>query len=367
MDEFENLGRALAKMLGKRITGATSNAQPLRGGTLGDVRLVSGLATTTGGGCLPYMLVLKRRKRWERPADPGSWRREHDLYQSDLENAFGPELCWPKCYYSEIRDGVMELWLEHIDGVSGGSLGIDALELAALEWGRFQGRVAKEHTGLEDIVGLGDSGFVQRDFVHRYTKTHPRDLLVSEQCHIPGHIKDMLKTGAIRLLDGRSLEHSWLCSEGCDLPEHTKAMLIGIGDRKDELFSRLESLPTVLCHRDFWDENIFCFGGGIRVIDWDTAGWGFFGEDIASLIADGMDVGRFEENYRRLVPACVEGISEYMDAPDNAGTHILDMMLIRFGYRMAQQCMFTKPGGPKSWGWYALQKICEMRDAESNA
>jgi len=60
--------------------------------------------------------------------------------------------------------------------------------------------------------------------------------------------------------------------------------------KKSCLLRYFYGLPIVLCHRDFWIENIFLSQGKLRLIDWDCVGWGFAGEDIASLIADDKDV-----------------------------------------------------------------------------
>ena len=38
-------------------------------------------------------------------------------------------------------------------------------------------------------------------------------------------------------------------------------------------------------------------------MDWDTAGWGYLGEDMASLIADEADIEHMVEYYRRCIPA----------------------------------------------------------------
>jgi len=138
-------------------------------------------------------------------------------------------------------------------------------------------------------------------------------------------------------------------------------MLIDIDDRRNELFEIFGSLPIVLCHRDFWIENIFFADGAIKLIDWDTAGWGFPGEDVASLIADETDVERLEENYRRLVPAYLNGLSEYVDAPAADEMCIWEMILIKFGYRMMQEYMFSEANSDNSRSMNALRKLYEMR------
>ncbi len=80
----ETLGLVLSKMLGETIVQTDYQTERLHGGTLGDVRLVVGEAKTASGDHLPYKVVWKSQKKWGRPGDPGSWRREYDLYQEDL-------------------------------------------------------------------------------------------------------------------------------------------------------------------------------------------------------------------------------------------------------------------------------------------
>jgi thiamine kinase-like enzyme len=249
---------------------------------------------------------------------------------SDFGQIFTGSLCWPECYHAEInkKANEIQIWMEYIDGVSGSALTIGMLEEAALELGRFQGKCSKRFNMLQEIGCLGDPGFMEREF---------------SQWH-------------------KSSEYACLRSSKCDIPKNLKQMLIDIDDHKDEIFNDLKGLPVVLCHRDFWNENIFFSDNGIRLIDWDTSGWGFLGEDIASLIADGMGAERLEENFRSLVPAYLKGISEYMDVPLIDKACILTMILIKFGYRMTQEYMFSDNSDEKNRVVAALQKIYEMRN-----
>jgi predicted N-acetyltransferase YhbS/thiamine kinase-like enzyme len=356
----ETLTLVLSKMLGKTIIHASYQTKQLQGGTLGDVRLVTGIAKTSLGETLPYKVVWKKQTKWERPGDPNSWRREYDLYQSNLGAMFIQGLCWPLCYHSELFEETIELWIEYIDGVSGSNLTIEMLEQAALELGRFQGNIAKHHNNLRNITCLGDEGFLEREFNQWHNQTFSYDFLISEQCRLPGFLKQMLVDGDLRLIDGKSFEYGCLRSRGCDIPEYLKKMLYDIDDHKDEIFDNLKHLPIVLCHKDFWNENIFFSNGEIRLIDWDTTGLGYLGEDIASLIVDGMDVTRFEENYCRLIPAYLKGLSEYMDISSFEKNCILTMILIKFGYRMMQEYMFSDDPEDKSNGLNSLQKIYEI-------
>ncbi|NLO37005.1 MAG: phosphotransferase [Clostridiaceae bacterium] len=329
-------------LLGALVADLAYQVTHLHGGTLGDVRRVSGQATLTGGAVRPFDVVWKTQQKWLRPGDPGSWRREYDLYRSDLGLLFNPSLRWPACYLAE-RDGDQtHLWLEFIDGVSGRDLTVNMLEQAALELGRFQGRLSRQPEALRSVGNLNDTGFLKRDFAQWHTQTNSEAFLLSAACQLPEHLKHRLKTGDIRLCPGKSFEYSTLRSKGCTLPEHLKQMIFALDDQQEERFASLDRLPVVLCHRDFWIENIFATDDGIRLIDWDTAGWGYAGEDIASLIIDETEPACVDSCIRRLIPAYRQGLAESIDVSgiDEAG--ILDLILIKFGYRMVQTYLFSE-------------------------
>lgn len=97
------------------------------------------------------------------------------------------------------------------------------------------------------------------------------------------------------------------------MPLYVRQMLIDIDERADEIFARIEKLPLVLCHRDFWVTNLIYDEGNFALIDWDTSGWGYLGEDLASLIADEPDIHHMVEHYRRCIPAYYKGFSDYVD------------------------------------------------------
>ena len=140
---------ALSKMLDAPIVRANYKAKSLKGGTLGDVRLVSGTAKTADGRELPYQLVFKAQKKWARPGDPDSWRREHDFYTSDFSAVFTESFRPPTCYHAELSGDEIQLWMEYVGGKSGSGLTIEMMECAALELGRFQGRLVQNPRPLE--------------------------------------------------------------------------------------------------------------------------------------------------------------------------------------------------------------------------
>lgn len=322
---------ALSKMLEVNINRASHQAKKLHGGTLGDVWLVTGMAETSDGGEVPYKTVLKIQKKWERPGDPCSWRREYDLYESDLNTVFTDALRWPECYHAEIIGDEIQIWMEYIEGISGGALTIEALEHAAEELGRFQGRLYKQPEALLGVACLGDAGFMEREYGQWKPET---------------------------------VEYRYLYSDECTLPEHLRRMLIDIQQRADTIFADLKRLPVVLCHRDFWIENIFLSDGKLRLIDWDCTGWGFLGEDIASLIVDETDAECLGEYCHRLIPAYHRGLYEYMDISTIEDFYIQEMIVIKFGYRILQKYMFSKSSDVKNQQITLLQGIYDMKDGK---
>ncbi len=327
--EPEILIYVLSKMFGMSINCANYQTKQLQGGTLGDVRLITGIAEATDSRKIPYKVVLKKQKKWERPGDPISWRREYDLYISDFRDLFSDSFSLPVCYHTEMIGDEILIWMEYIDGISGNDLTTQILEHAAEELGRFQGKLSIHPKILQNITCLGDAGFLERE----YSQWNPE-----------------------------TVEYRYLRSVECTLPEHLRRMLIDTQRQAETIFSDIKCLPIVLCHRDFWIENIFFSNGKIRLIDWDCTGWGFMGEDIASLIIDDTDVEYLTKYYSKLIPAYLRGLSEYRNVSTIENFYIREMIIIKFGYRLLQKYMFSQSSDVKNQQITALQKIYEMKD-----
>ncbi|MHB1151132.1 MAG: phosphotransferase [Eubacteriales bacterium] len=356
------LSHVLSNMLGKNIIHAKYRTKQLQGGTLGDVRLVTGLAETMDGEKLPYKVVLKIQKKWDRPGDPDSWRREYDLYRSDFGKIFIDSFRRPELYHAEMNGDEIQLWIEYIDGLSGDRLDIDMLEFIAAELGSFQGKLYMQPEMLKNIHCLSEPDVLKKNYEQWHMQTFSYEFLVSVQCRLPGFLKQMLVDGKIQLYNGKSFEYSCLRSKECCIPEHLKRMLMDIDDNREAVFDSLTRLPVVLCHRDFWIENIFVSDGKIRLIDWDGAGFGYLGEDIASLIYDETITDRLKEYFHRLIVAYMNGISQYIEIPRNFNQYIQRFILIVFGYRIVQDYMFTESPEVKEEQIKRLQKIYEMKE-----
>lgn len=318
-------------MFDKTIIRADYQLKQLQGGTIGDVRLVTGMVETSDGENLSYKMVWKTQKKFERYGDPDSWRREYDLYASDFGKFFTDSLRWPECYHSEINGDEIQLWMEYMDGVSGLNLTSEMYERIAEEWGRFQGKLYIERPNeLQNLPNLSNFEFTKNYYL-RYRSWN--------------------------------VLYDYIRSEDCGIPKHLCKMLIDIDNNADEILSRIEKLPIVLCHRDFWAANIFYSDSQIVLIDWDTAGWGHMGEDIASLISDEVDISHMIEYYQKCIPAYYRGFSEYADVSHISDPCIYELILVMFGYRLVEWYKFAKSPEDKSTHLNTLQKIYEMRSS----
>lgn len=337
----ETLTPIISKMLGTTIISTDFQTKPLHGGTVGDVQLVTGNAQTTDGGTLPYKIVLKTQKKWERYNDPDSWRREFDFYKSDFGASFSESFRWPECYHAEINEEKNEtqLWMEYIDGISGLDLTGDMYERAAEELGRFQGKLyAEQPVVLQTLTNLSKVDDM-KNFYLRYRSWNK--------------------------------VYDYIRSDDCELPKHLCNMLIEMDKNADEIWSRIEKLPIVLCHRDFWVTNIFYSDGKTIIIDWDTTGWGYLGEDMASLIADEADIEHMVEYYHRCIPAYYKGFSEYADISHITDNCVYELILLMFGYRLVEWYMdagsgntFQDSDDERTLHIHTLQKIYEIKNGQ---
>lgn len=327
----DTLNYALSQHFKAHIISADYKTMPLQGGTVGNVHLVTGMAETADGEHLPFRIVLKNQKNWERYDDPGSWRREYDLYASDLGSTFSDTFRWPTCYYAEMNteENEFQLWLEYIDGVTGLDLNGDMYEQAALELGRYQGKLYHEQPAvLQSLTNLSHADFMKNNYLHY--RSWP-------------------------------VVYDYIRSENCEIPLHLRQMLIDIDEHADEILACIEEFPLVLCHRDFWVANLIYDGGTIKLIDWDTTGWGYLGEDLASLIADEADIDHMVEYYQRCVPAYYRGFSEYADIAPISEHCVYELILLMFGYRLVEWYLHTDDDARKIEHVLTLQKIYEMK------
>ncbi len=324
----KTLIHVLSKMLGVNVINATYQTKHLHGGTVGNVCLVTGIAEIGDDEELPYSVVLKIQKKWNRYGDSDSWRREYDLYASNLDEVFSDSFRWPKCYHAELNNDETQIWMEYVEGVSGQDMTAEMYEHAAEELGRFQGRLYVEKSDvLRQLSNLSKVDLVKKNYLHYKSWNEVYDYIRHDNCEIPKHI--------------------------CN-------MLIDIDENSDEIWRRIENLPIVFCHRDFWITNIFYVDKKIILIDWDTTGWGYMGEDVASLIADEVEIDYMVECYHKCIPAYYKGFSEYADISHISDNYVRELILFMFGYRLIEGYKYAESPDEKKLHLNTLQKIYEM-------
>lgn len=351
---------ALTKAKGTTIIDATHELESLHGGTLGDVYRVSGVAFSASGEAFPYQLIQKQQKRWERPGDPLSWRREYDLAVSDFGSVFSGTFRAPEFYLAELCEDHIEIWMEAVGGCSGADCSLEMLGRVAEALGHFQGRINRRPEALRHLTCLSDSGFLSRESEQWHQQAFEYDFLCSDASTVPDHVRQMIRNNTWD--NGKSVEHNYLRSSECDLPHHLKQMLIDTDDRREQIFREISRLPQVFCHRDLWVENIFVDDDTIILIDWDGAGYGYLGEDIVSLIVDETPTGRLLDYYQTLVTSYRGAIAQYIDLPPVEDSFMCEMILLKFGYRFLQPYLFSTAPEVKREAALRLHKIYEMRD-----
>lgn len=326
---LSSLLSALNGQFDNEVMDATYQTKELHGGTLGNVYLVSGLATMKDHSIKPYQLVFKKQQKWERYGDINSWRREYDLYRSDLQKEYTADFRWPKCYHHILNEDSFELWLEYIDAPSGSNLTLPMYIKAAEALGRFQGKLYKNNSDiLKQINNLSTKEYVKKFYLHFKSWKEVYD---------------------------------YIHADTCDLPKHLCKMLIDVDTHETEIFQQLDQLPVVLCHRDYWNENIFYLNGQTIAIDWDTTGYGYFGEDIASLIADETDSKIMKDLFRLCIPAYQKGFSEYVEVLSNISLSIYNLILLMFGYRLVASYKFAEDQAGKTLAKDTLQSIYDLK------
>lgn len=323
---------ALKNYFGQEVTDFSCEKKALHGGTLGQVELLTGVATLLDGSEKPYRLVHKTQKKWARYYDADSWKREYDLYESMLGSFFEESLRWPKCYNRCIGEDEIQIYMEYIDGITGLDLSIEMLVLASKELGRFQGRIYQQsNQQIENVTNFSKLDFAKVSYLNYRNWPEVYDYVREKEC---------------------------------PLPEYFCKMMIELDENSDELWSQIEKLPVVLCHRDFWNTNVFYQDGKIRLIDWDTTGWGYLGEDIASLIADEADVTQMVHYYSKCVPAYYQGFGETSNVTLPDRNLIWEMILFQFGYRLVEAFKFAEDKEEQDLQIEIMQQIYHMKSMQ---
>ncbi|MCL2051912.1 MAG: methyltransferase domain-containing protein [Lachnospiraceae bacterium] len=300
-------------------------------GAVGHVELVIGTCENK-----PFKAVVKTQKKWERPGDPNSWCREYDLYISDLDKIFTNSFRWAKCYHAEKSDNETKLWLEYIEGVSRSDLTVEMYERIAEGLGRFHGKLYTEKfvPTIENLSGTDG----MKHFYH-YNRSK----------------KEL---------------YNYIRQDNCKIPLHLRKMIIDMDEKSDRVWAEIEKLPIVLRHGDFFPPNLFYANDEkIILIDWDSAGLSYLGEDIVNLIADAGYIEHMVEYYHKCVPAYLNGFSEFSDILRNKNLYIHERIIMHFGYRLIDKVTWrgdVKTPDEQRIDLDILQKIYEMESKNMN-
>ncbi len=326
---YQDLLQVLTIKFNTQVIRATYQIEKLHGGTVGAVFLITGLASSNAETNIAYKIVLKRQVKWERYGDVNSWRREYDLYHSNLNQTFSKDFAWPTCYKTYLTEDSFEIWMDYVDGYSGHALTPEMYVKAAEALGRFQGTLYRRQTDKPIALrNLSSKDYIIRFYKHYQAWDEVHDYIRSAECPLPKHL--------------------------CD-------MMIEFDERSKMVFDALNQLPIVLCHRDYWNTNIFYQAERIIVIDWDTTGYGYFGEDIASLIADETDPSKMMDYFSQCIPAYQDGFFQSAGIKVNAYQNIHDIILMMFGYRLVESFKFAKNQADQNLAKDSLQAFYEMQ------
>lgn len=325
---IEWIKKIVEKAYDKSISTLEYKIKELQGGTLGEVRLVSGTARSVQGEDFSYRIVWKTQKKWNRIGDANSWRREYDVAASSFFDFIPQVFCLPRFYYHQIEETQNQLWMEYLQGVSGVQLRLPMLCEAAKKLGEMQGILLEEGNLWKQFSFLSKENTMKETF---YSWTE------------------------------NTREHQFLHSKECDLPIHLKEMFLNMQQQADSLFESFAQLPTVLCHKDFWIENLFYQEGNIGLIDWDCVGEGYLGEDIACLIVDDTETEDLPKYYEEITASYQEGLKGYLPKEQIEILPIWEMILIQFGYRILRRYLFSEVEEEKSKVVKRLQTIYDLK------
>lgn len=300
--EKETLMEVLQRALGAQVDDVEWTVETLQGGDVGDVYRVAGLAQTQAGA-LPYSVVLKVQKQWNRPGDPGSWRREYELYAAGAYDALPEGLHVPTCYRLEAEDAVTRIWMEDVQGLTGGqNLGSPEHAKAARQLATYQ----KALVGQPLPACLRPFPAVESSFAFWW-----------------GRMEKFLREG----IDG--------------IDPDVQQALVRWGDQGKEVLSGLSArLPRTLCHGDAYHDNIFLMPDGrVCLIDWDTAGIGYLGEDSVDMVMEcfayaDQPTDGFEAFWQEVTCAYRATAGGPQD------TDLLEIAMLAWGYRIADMAFY---------------------------
>lgn len=314
---MESLCRAAGAALQTNVTNVDYEQELLQGGTVGEVYRLRGTAHTVNGS-MPLDMVLKIQKPWERSGDPGSWRREYDIYHSGAYRHWPKQLRLPQPYLLEETAQDTRIWMEAIEGATGSQqLHVEELSLTAGRLGAFQAIYHQR----------GDMGL---PFMRPFPAAQ------SSFAYWWGRMEPLLRKGI----------------EG--FPDDLRLALLECAEESESNQERLSALPRTLCQGDVHHDNLFLDRRNevVYLIDWDTAGYGYMGEDAVDMLLEAFvysdrDVTLLPMYRQSIVKAYVEGAAKEGIALQLPEDLIRGLFALSWGYRVADLYLYYEKGNPQ--------------------
>ena len=266
-----------------------NESELLQGGTVGEVKLIKGDNSN---------YVLKTQRKWERHGDPDCWRREYDMYISEFEKTI-PHIKIPQCHHKSTENDTTYLVMEYINGRTGVTeIDIDELSYTANKIGIFH----REYRG-HNLPWLRDYPAVISSYDLWYGK-------IEDSLHEP------------------------------DFPDDIRCLLNDYTARKDEFFHSFNVLPRTVCHGDVHHDNIIILDNDVYLIDWDSAGYGYMGEDAVDMLCEAFvfsdrDITLMGDYRKRIIDAYCDGAEITLD-----DTMIKNIFIMSWGFRIAAKFFY---------------------------
>ncbi|MFA5341360.1 MAG: aminoglycoside phosphotransferase family protein [Clostridia bacterium] len=304
---------ALKKKFNKDIDDVIYEASELCGGTVGEVIKIEGYAIS--GNRIPFKLVLKTQNKWDRHLDFPCWRREYDIYLNKLDKSISRFIKLPECYLLEENHDKTKIWMEFVEGMSGEEdIDDKKLSLAAGKLGMLQADFHK--SGNFDLPYIRSFPAVESSFDLWYKYTE--EVLKKPISGFPNNIREILNQYAMN---------------------------------SNELLASFKTLPLTLCQGDVHHDNLIFrpdnSGFDIYLLDWDSAGYGYMGEDAIDMLLEAFlytkrNVSLMNEYKRSILDSYFTGAGKSgfdYSIPDKTVT---DLFAYSWGFRVASHYLYFK-------------------------
>lgn len=257
------IAAAVARLLGREVCAVTewTCRRVTGGGEAGPgVWRLTGIAVT-GEGPASWSLILKGWMPYEDTAERSHAfgpQRELALYRSSVLATLPAGIRAPKCYgVTERPDGSTWFWLEAVREEDDGPWSLGRYATAARQLGRFNGAY---------LVG------------------HP---LPDDPAPHSGVLRQWVEAAGPAIAQLQQLDDHPLVRQ--TYPPHITVTFARAWTERRAAYALLDRLPRTFCHQDAHRRNLLVGRGTdgteeVVAIDWEFAGVGAIGEDLAPLV-----------------------------------------------------------------------------------